>query len=170
MNSTSTTCQVEVYKDSFWMPIASSISYGIDVIVSAWWFQTIWKDVMNPQTFWTIFKIFHAWIKGLVRILFEPQWYVIHIQSSQFIGWLLCMCKCCTWSVTSLGATQPTILSHEKLSPKSCDYDYLPVAKFHNDSQILCPYDKINSRNGRKSRCQKSYFHNLFYIFCTRLD
>ena len=79
MNSTSTTCQVEVYKDSFWMPIASSISYGMDVFVSACWVQTIWKDVMNPQTFWTIFKIFHAWIKGLVRTSFSKNLQDIHI-------------------------------------------------------------------------------------------
>ena len=68
MNSTAATCRVEVYKDNIWMPLASSILYGIDVIVSVSWIHTIWKDMMNPQTFWTIFKIFHAWVKGVVRI------------------------------------------------------------------------------------------------------
>ena len=69
INESAKICPVHVYQDTFWIPMSSAISYVIGVIVSGWWIQTIWKDVKNPQTFWTIFKIFHAWVKILVGIL-----------------------------------------------------------------------------------------------------
>ena len=67
MNSTVKTCVVQVYEDNdIWIPVLSSISYGIGAIVCGSWMFSISKDARNQQKVWTIFGIFKAWIKILV--------------------------------------------------------------------------------------------------------
>ena len=69
MNCSTTICPVQVFKDSFWLPVASAISYGIGVLVAGLWIVEIWRDLTNPQKFWTVFSILKAWNKILVSKL-----------------------------------------------------------------------------------------------------
>ena len=66
MNISETTCLVEIFKDNFWLSVASSISYGLGILVSALWICDIWKDFTSSQKVWTIFSILKAWKKVLV--------------------------------------------------------------------------------------------------------
>ena len=67
MNSTVKMCPIDVYEEKKdWIPIFSSISYGIGAIVCGSWMYSLWKDARNQQKVWTIFGIFKAWIKILV--------------------------------------------------------------------------------------------------------
>ena len=66
MNISETTCLVEIFKDNFWLSVASSISYGLGILVSASWICDIWKDFTSSQKVWTIFSILKAWKKVLV--------------------------------------------------------------------------------------------------------
>ena len=66
MNISETTCLVEIFKDNFWLSVASSISYGLGILVSASWIFDIWKDFTSSQKVWTIFSILKAWKKVLV--------------------------------------------------------------------------------------------------------
>ena len=78
MNSSTAICSVQVFKDSFWLPVASVISYSLGCLVVGSWFVGIWKDMTNPQKFWTIFSILKAWNKILVssdEIILDSIWY-----------------------------------------------------------------------------------------------
>ena len=67
MNATEEICNIEVYKENdIWIPVLSSISYGIGTSICGSWMFSIWKDVRNQQKVWTIFAILKAWTKIVV--------------------------------------------------------------------------------------------------------
>ena len=68
MNSTNVTCVVHVFEENSLALVGSVTSYGIGVIGSGIWIHGIWKDAVDPNKTWTIFKIVNSWTKILVSL------------------------------------------------------------------------------------------------------
>ena len=66
MNVSATTCLVNVFKDKLWLSVASSVSYGLGILVAASWICDIWNDYTSSHKVWTIFSILKAWKNILV--------------------------------------------------------------------------------------------------------
>ena len=139
MNSSTAICSVRVFKDSFWLPVASVISYSLGCLVIGSWFVGIWKDVTNPQKFWTIFSILKAWNKILVS-------------SNHIITWLslvtICLCSDGNlgiryrWnSIASSmdGARRFWLLLLEQSSFKFTYLYDVSFTQFDDCLQVLCP-------------------------------
>ena len=71
MNSTHVTCVFHVFEENPGALFGSVASYGIGIIGSGIWIHGIWKDAVDPNRTWTIFKIVHSWTKILVSFYFQ---------------------------------------------------------------------------------------------------
>ena len=157
MNSSTAICSVRVFKDSFWLPVASVISYILGCLVVGSWFVGIWKDVTNPQKFWTIFSILKAWNKILVNNSCNG----VNQKLTKIYFYLdgdLGICYCWDTIISSMGSARRFwLLFLEQSNIKLTHLYDVSFTQFDNCLQILCSCQKINSRDERKFLFKSCY-------------
>ena len=151
-------CPILGYEENKdWIPIFSSISYGIGAIVCGSWMYSIWKDARNQQKVWTIFGIFKAWTKILVIFECTTEMFlslkVIFVFVCVLLDNILLLRSWWIGLGSNLGNSKPRILFFQEFHQKSTNFDDCHVPKFHHSVEILCLDYKISSRNGWDGYC-----------------
>ena len=157
MNISETICQVDIFKNNVWLTVASSISYGLGILVAASWICEIWGDFSISQKVWTIFSILKAWNKILVNNSCNG----VNQKLTKIYFYLdgdLGICYCWDTIISSMGSARRFwLLFLEQSNIKLTHLYDVSFTQFDNCLQILCSCQKINSRDERKFLFKSCY-------------